>query len=197
MMQRVSLQDVKPEPWRNGRGRTQELCVWPGSGESGSEAAWQLRISVAQIDRDGPFSAFPGVQRWFAVLQGNGVNLSFGDQVQRLNSQSEAFCFDGALAPGCSLVDGPTLDLNLMLRADAGQGSMQRVQPAIAFASSAPLRAIFSLDPLTLWADGTAASSLPAATLALDRQCKPTPWRVQAQGPQLRAWWMHFTPHRR
>jgi environmental stress-induced protein Ves len=37
-----------------------------------------LRISVAEITRDGPFSAFAGVQRWFAVLEGAGVMLRAG-----------------------------------------------------------------------------------------------------------------------
>ena len=31
---------------------------------------WTLRISVADIDADGPFSPFPGITRWFAVLDG-------------------------------------------------------------------------------------------------------------------------------
>jgi environmental stress-induced protein Ves len=35
-------------------------------------SAWRVRISRADIDRDGPFSAYPGVERWFAVLPATG-----------------------------------------------------------------------------------------------------------------------------
>ena len=34
-----------------------------------------LRISVADIEAHGPFSNFEGVDRWFGVLQGEGVRL--------------------------------------------------------------------------------------------------------------------------
>ena len=50
--------------WRNGGGRTRELLAWPDA------ADWKVRVSVADVESDGPFSAFPGVQRWFAVLEG-------------------------------------------------------------------------------------------------------------------------------
>jgi environmental stress-induced protein Ves len=64
------------QTWRNGGGSTRELLAWPEAG------AWQLRISVAEITRDGPFSAFAGVQRWFAVLRGDGVRLRLGETAQ-------------------------------------------------------------------------------------------------------------------
>jgi environmental stress-induced protein Ves len=41
-------------PWKNGGGVTRELLAWPGGGD------WQVRISVAEIEADGPFSSFPG-----------------------------------------------------------------------------------------------------------------------------------------
>ena len=34
---------------------------------------WRWRISVADIQGSGAFSAYPGVSRWFAVVQGAGV----------------------------------------------------------------------------------------------------------------------------
>ncbi|MEK8052896.1 HutD family protein [Ideonella sp. DXS22W] len=108
----LAVDPVPPEPWRNGGGRTRTLFTWPGGGG----ADWQLRVSVADIERDGPFSAFDGVRRGFAVLQGAGVQLQFGAQQRRLTVDSEPLHFDGADAPGCTLIGGPTRDLNLMLR---------------------------------------------------------------------------------
>ena len=65
----VDLAATAPQPWRNGGGLTRELLAWPGSGD------WVLRVSVADIEADGPFSAFPGIDRWFTVLSGAGVRL--------------------------------------------------------------------------------------------------------------------------
>ena len=107
-----------PQPWRNGGGVTRELLAWPDARD------WRVRVSVADIEADGPFSAFPGVQRWFAVLKGAGVALCIDGAAQRLTRSDAPFAFDGAAQPTCRLLDGPTRDLNLMLR---GAGGSMRV----------------------------------------------------------------------
>lgn len=112
----VRADDVTPQPWRNGRGRTRELLAWP------DPAAWRLRISVADIEADAPFSSFPGVARWLAVLKGAGIELSVaGQAARRLVRADDPFSFDGAAAAHCRLLDGPTRDLNLMLRGVPGR----------------------------------------------------------------------------
>ena len=129
----VRLEDCPPQPWRNGGGLTHEMLAWPTPGAqapagSGAEA-WLVRVSVAQIGRDGPFSAFPGVDRAFAVLEGTGVALTFGggaaaEGERLLTADDEALNFPGEDAPGCRLAGGPgaaTLDLNLMGRREAGR----------------------------------------------------------------------------
>ncbi|OWQ93540.1 hypothetical protein CDN99_03505 [Roseateles aquatilis] len=114
---RITADGVAPTPWRNGGGRTRELLAWPHVGD------WKVRISVADIDRDGPFSAFPGVDRWFGVLSGGGVRL-LG---RTLTPGDGLLAFRGEDAPDCALVDGPTQDFNAMHRRGAG---VLRVQPA-------------------------------------------------------------------
>ena len=116
----VRLDSVAAQPWRNGGGRTRELLAWP------SADAWSLRISVAEIERDGPFSAFPGVQRWFAVIEGAGVLLSFDGAERSCRRGDAPLAFDGGEAPGCHLLDGPTRDLNLMAR--GGRATLLAVQ---------------------------------------------------------------------
>ena len=69
-MNLVRLQDQAAIPWRNGGGTTRDLLTWPAPGDG-----WQLRVSVALIDRSGLFSVFGGVSRWFTVLDGAGVHL--------------------------------------------------------------------------------------------------------------------------
>ena len=110
----VDAAQVPPQPWKNGGGVTRELLRWPAAGP------WRLRLSVADIAADGPFSAFPGVTRWFAVLDGAGVVLTFADGERTLRPGDAPLCFDGAAAPGCRLIAGPTVDLNLMLQGTGG-----------------------------------------------------------------------------
>jgi len=106
--------DVPAQKWRNGGGATRELLAWPPGGD------WQVRVSVADIEADGPFSAFPGVERWFTALQGGGVELTVAGTVHRLQRGDAPLRFAGDAATSCRLIDGPTRDLNLMLRGTGG-----------------------------------------------------------------------------
>jgi uncharacterized protein len=116
----VHLADCPFVRWRNGGGRTRELLAWPSAQE------WLLRVSVAEIEADGPFSAFEGIDRCLAVLGGAGVVLSLPQGKVRLTPRDGALSFAGEAAPMCRLIDGPTRDLNLMARRGAGHASMQR-----------------------------------------------------------------------
>lgn len=132
----IRASDIAPTPWRNGGGRTRELLALPAASD------WKLRLSLADIDADGPFSAFPGIERWFAVLSGAGVVLHFAANDRRLDTHSEPLEFDGAAAPGCTLVSGPTRDLNLMLRGGL-RGRMERAASGVDWDASEPWRACF------------------------------------------------------
>ncbi len=114
------------------------MLSWPDG------ANWRVRISLADITRDGPFSAYPGVERWFAVVRGAGVELQFADGPRGVRAADAPLRFDGAAAPGCRLLAGTTRDLNLMLQRGA-RGVMQR---GPGFAEDWPLRGRF--DPATL-----------------------------------------------
>jgi len=105
--------------------------------------AWQVRVSVADVSANGPFSRFPGVQRWFAVLDGAGVVLTIGSTEHRLDTGSDAFPFRGDVAVRCRLVDGPTRDLNLML--NGVPGSMRRVVAAEAWRPEARECGLFAI----------------------------------------------------
>lgn len=120
---RVDLHQCAPQAWRNGGGITHELAAWPTPDD------WQWRVSVARIDRDGPFSAFEDVQRWFAVLTGNGVRLSWPTHQTTLTPQSQPLSFAGAPACHAQLVDGVTLDFNLMTRSLRGELIRQSATP--------------------------------------------------------------------
>jgi len=118
----VAFDDVPPQAWRNGGGVTRELLAWPANDQ------WSVRLSVADITRDGPFSAFAGVDRWFAVLEGDGVML--GDPPQAVRRDGAAIHFAGETAPSCSLIAGATRDLNLMVQRDRAVGTLRRLPPS-------------------------------------------------------------------
>jgi uncharacterized protein len=188
MIDVIRLDRVAPQPWRNGGGSTRELLAWP------SAADWALRISVAEIARDGPFSAFPGVERWFAVIQGDGVVLRFASQRKALSVDSDPLHFDGAEAPDCQLQRGPTLDLNLMVRKDTGLGQMQRATPDEEWSSSAPLRALFCTAAARLQIDDADAARLPAMSLAWSAHAARQRWRVLDDGGPPGAFSLSFQP---
>lgn len=106
----VHLNDVRPTPWRNGGGTTRELLAWPSS------ADWQWRASVAEIVRPGPFSSLPGVQRYFAVLGGDGVCLTVDGYLHMLTTSDQPLAFDGAAVTICDLLGSATQDFNLMVQ---------------------------------------------------------------------------------
>ncbi len=190
-MNLVRCDATEPRPWRNGGGLTRELLAWPHHDNSGDD--WALRISVADIRADGPFSAFPGVDRWFAVLEGAGVLLGLPEGQRSVEIADAPLAFRGEAAPHCGLLDGATRDLNLMIRRDAGRGAMQRAQAGEDFAARARFRALFAADALTLQIDASTALRLPAFALAWDASPAHGRWRIAADAP-VRAWWIHFEP---
>jgi hypothetical protein len=194
----VRWAEVPPQAWRNGGGTTRELLAWPASVAAGP---WQLRVSVADITRDGPFSAFPGIHRAFAVLEGARVELDFGDDRGGNGDQPEgrpatallplapgdgAVEFDGALAPGCRLRDGPTRDLNLMVRKDLGQA---RMTPAIAGQTGGPAgpwRGLYTHGGAWL-ATAAGRMELTPGTLAWTDDPSQSLWRL-IEGAN--SWWL-------
>ena len=193
----IALADVPAQPWKNGGGLTRELLAWP------SREDWAVRVSVADIERDGPFSAFPGVARWFVVLEGEGVRLSFADG-ERLQRRGDApIAFDGAAAPGCRLVDGPTRDLNLMLR--GADGMLVQAEAGRAWRPDAAACGLFAAVAGTCRDDHGAALEMPTFSLAwfdaapASLSFDPTPGGVAATastsgGAAVVGWWIAATP---
>lgn len=123
----IRLDQRQPMPWRNGGGSMRDLLLSPSSAGATWEFDWRFRISVASIDRSGPFSAFPGIDRWFALLSGDGLALEFADREVRLAPGDPPLFFDGGLAPYCRLLGGPAQALNLMVRAGS-TGSIEQLR---------------------------------------------------------------------
>jgi hypothetical protein len=98
-------------PWKNGGGITHEAIRVPASSDP-----FRWRVSVAHVDASGPFSDFPQYNRKMVLLRGAGIELRFADGThKRLRKTGDLAEFDGALATHCELLNGPCVDLNLMV----------------------------------------------------------------------------------
>lgn len=181
----IPLDGAAAAPWRNGGGVTRELAAQPDG------ADWSWRISVAEVAASGPFSCFPGVQRWFAVLGGHGVDLRVAGAHHRLTSESAPFEFDGEVAVDCQLLDGATQDLNLMVRRDSASGRMARLGgPQRFVAAAATAFAVYAARGSARLRDETGLLEVPPRSLAWRQVPAGTPVEVTAPG----ALWMEIAP---
>lgn len=105
-------------PWKNGGGWTREILRVPESGDDGEQ--WDWRLSIAEIERDGAFSLFPGVDRELVLLSGNGMRLVIGGggESHLLEPPHGSLRFAGEQTIHAQLLDGPTTDFNLMWKRD-------------------------------------------------------------------------------
>lgn len=98
-------------PWRNGGGVTREVFRVP-SLEHGPDFA--ARVSIADVDADGEFSRFDGVDRIIMLLRGPVMRLFVDGQRTDL-AAAVPFAFPGDARTRCE-IDSPTRDLNVMTR---------------------------------------------------------------------------------
>jgi len=178
----VQADQVAATPWKNGGGATRELLRLPLPG--GGHDDWILRISLADIETDGPFSAFEGVSRWFAVLSGAGVRLDWRSPAHEprqctLTPASRPLCFDGGDPPDCSLLGGPTRDLNVMTRDGAARGMLSRAALGATNAAAFHAFGLFTFVPLEL-RHGGQRMRLPARALAWHAAPASEEWSLAA-----------------
>lgn len=114
-MRLLAARDRIARPWKNGGGVTREMAIAPP--EAGLET-FDWRISFAEVASEGPFSAFPDVDRTLTVVDGEGIVLSFGEE-ERMLRRFEPFAFPGDVACAARLIAGPIVDLNVMTRRGA------------------------------------------------------------------------------
>lgn len=109
----------REEPWANGAGVTRVVLREPDS------ADWQIRVSVAKVEHEGPFSELPGTRRTLVPLDAP-MALQFPDDHTLHAARFGSLRFAGVPAPTGRLPEGPTRDFNLMLRANARGEALPR-----------------------------------------------------------------------
>jgi uncharacterized protein len=178
--------DGPVQRWRNGGGLTRELLAWPEADD------WQIRVSVADVDADGPFSAYPGVERWFSVLKGAGVELTVDGVVHRLARGDAPLRFAGDATVACHLIDGPTRDLNLMLR--GARGSLRPATDGMAWLPHATQCGLYSAVAGLCRVGALEIAVPPYALLWFDEAPASLAFVADQRPAALIGWWLAATP---
>lgn len=103
----IRFSELETLPWKNGGGITREIAAL----RLDENIMW--RLSMADVESNGPFSNFAGLTRILTVIKGNGIKLISADQaIHALFGVPVEF--DGALNIQSQLINGPVRDLNVM-----------------------------------------------------------------------------------
>lgn len=130
-MRMIRAAEFRRMPWKNSGGETTELAISPP--DAGLNA-FDWRISMARVAVDGPFSAFPGVDRTLAALGGAGMILTVAERGSHsLGPDCEPFLFSGDAAVEATLIGGPVDDLNVMTRRDRCRHRLTRRRGGASF----------------------------------------------------------------
>jgi environmental stress-induced protein Ves len=124
----IRAADCPHVPWRNGGGTTREIAVFPP--DAGIET-FLWRLSMARVEVIGPFSAFEGIDRTLAVLDGT-LALTGPDLAVRLDASAAPHSFDGSARVVGEPLGGPVLDLNSMVRRGRFACTMTRLSKGLA-----------------------------------------------------------------
>lgn len=99
-------------PWKNGGGKTTELFKISGS----TDSSFLFRLSIANVESNGPFSHFPNTERILMLLDGPGFHLKSSEYDFSLKDSQIPFYFSGESSIFCTLVNGPCHDFNVMTK---------------------------------------------------------------------------------
>lgn len=111
-MQRIiRAADLVATPWKNSGGLTREIA----SHDAGGALHW--RLSIADVDKDGPFSAFPGLSRILTVIEGHGMDLHTPTETLAARPL-QPLAFAGDVPVQGALRDGPVRNFNLIYDAN-------------------------------------------------------------------------------
>lgn len=116
-MKYFTKENYREMPWKNGGGITNELYKDEN-----------IRLSIATVSKDGPFSIFSGIRRVLLILNGSGCILNLGNRVISLTTQSDPFYFDGETQIYCSLIGESFQDFNVMVNRNWGEAFVTRKQ---------------------------------------------------------------------
>ncbi|WP_290877054.1 HutD family protein [Aquabacterium sp.] len=121
-----ALGDLPLQPWRNGGGQTRPVV----SAALQNEPLW--RVSAAELQASGPFSAFPGLHRQAMLIAPlatdatpSVLTLMVDGQAHALNQAGEQMAFEGEAQVALRLGGGPARFWNVMTRRGGAQATLR------------------------------------------------------------------------
>lgn len=98
------------QPWKNGGGITREILRWPDTDD------YDIRVSLAEVTKSGPFSTFPGYSRFVVWIGPNPIELMMGRRVDSYATPNASAHILGNPDIHAMLSAGPTRLLNLIVK---------------------------------------------------------------------------------
>lgn len=135
----IATDTWRAQPWKNGGGITHEIWRTPDHDD------YDVRVSVAEVTRSGPFSQFPGYRRWSFLVGVSPIELVH-EQAFELVTPGDHLEVPGEAKITANLRAGSTHLLNVLARVPivVGHGPIAH-----------PVRFVFALAPrpeLARWA---------------------------------------------
>ncbi|HZT56113.1 MAG TPA: HutD family protein [Burkholderiaceae bacterium] len=178
--ERFDLREIAPQPWQNGAGLTREIALG-----GADPARFDWRLSVAEVTRDAPFSAFPGVDRCIVLLAGAGKRLRSPDGAidHALTRPLEPFRFPGEVPLAATLAGGASRDFNVMMRRGVFRSELRCTHAAADLAGGDVSFALCIAGAWALAEDATSATTAPIEPLqALLWRAPVAPLRLEPRG---------------
>lgn len=180
-MEIIRYAELTAQPWRNGGGVTRTIASGDSSAaESGTapagpapDAAWDWRVSIAEVSKAGAFSAFPGMDRVLTVIEGELLLLSV-DGAEHPLEKYRPFRFSGDAESAGALPTGDIRNLNVITRNGVFKGytsiielSKKRAHPVFEGQVGVLLQGQAAVSPGTAGSEpGAAAGDGTAAPVA-------------------------------
>jgi hypothetical protein len=172
MIRHLTLADYVTMPWANGRGRTLQMLRIDAP-----DGSLLLRLSMATVVENGPFSVFQGVDRNLTVISGPGFDLA--GAVRMRADPLTPISFPGDVAVAASGVIAPSDDFNVMTGRSPSLPDVRVITDSTVMPSSGGMLYLLSLGDaqvngrwlrkLDLWmtADKTVVSGGPLVCVAV------------------------------
>ena len=154
---------VPAQPWKNGGGVTRLLA----------ERHSDWRVSLADVEANGPYSRFDGMTRLSLIVEGKGVVLRGAERVLPLEYLVPTI-YDGSIDWTASLIDAPVVALNIMARTDRYVPSAQILHTEVTLAPGSAAVILAGHSRCVVYGDdGTAIAIPPRQFLAIPSVVKP------------------------
>lgn len=118
MINLIKLSDCPLTPWKNGKGLTRQIDIYPpGATVAGNDFLW--RLSSATVSEKDFFSSYPGCDRLLVVWQGDGLLLN-----EKTLLPNSPLLFPGEKNILCDLINKSVIDLGLIFKRDKVKARM-------------------------------------------------------------------------